>query len=213
MRFFIFFLTVVVAIVSAGRAPDKAPDLPAGWCTPVYGTATRTTAECMCRHDCRGPGCKREQGFIWYDGLTCPSPKCDCLGPAEIAVPSEENEQTASSSSSSRSSGGVKKNSKSDSGPRPASTRRSSKTEQEVPPEFHKELDESRISIASLLYFLEDNSNAIFAAFFVLIVILCVVFVGLNTSPSSSPSIPGPASVAPAIPPTDEKVKETSKSK
>ena len=40
---------VVIAAASGGRAPDKGPPLPEGWCSEAMGTATRSTGECMCR--------------------------------------------------------------------------------------------------------------------------------------------------------------------
>jgi hypothetical protein len=182
MQCSILLVDLFLVVASANRAPDEAPDLPEGWCTPIYGTATRTTAECMCRYECQGPGCKREQGFVWYSGLTCAAPKCQCLDHADTAVKQEQEkkEQPAGSSSTSSSGGGEKTNS---GGPRPASRRRSSSEEtREVPPEFHKEVDESSIFV-SALYWLEDNFNLVFAAVVVIIVITLIVFVGLLGGP------------------------------
>ena len=65
--------------VHGTRAPDIAPDLPAGWCNNKYGTPPSTTGECICKPNavCTGPGCINEQGFIFYSGVTCPS--CECV--------------------------------------------------------------------------------------------------------------------------------------
>ena len=75
-------LCVVVALQSfcgvAHSAPDVAPDLPDGWCDRIFGAPTRTTGECICKVDCEGPRCVREQGFVFYSGVNCPS--CKCVG-------------------------------------------------------------------------------------------------------------------------------------
>lgn len=86
----LLFATCLVAVsrrdgsALAMRAPDKAPDLPEGWCDKRYGTPTATTGECMCKHECEGRGCERAQGFIWYAYAKCPS--CECVPAAGAAA-------------------------------------------------------------------------------------------------------------------------------
>jgi hypothetical protein len=62
----------------AGRAPDEAPDLPAGWCNTKFGSPTRSTGECICKRYCSGKGCHREHGLEFYKYSECP--KCECVG-------------------------------------------------------------------------------------------------------------------------------------
>ena len=35
----------------------------------------------MCPQDCKGPRCRREQGFVWYSGKECPT--CQCVKKGE----------------------------------------------------------------------------------------------------------------------------------
>jgi hypothetical protein len=81
-------------LVNSGHAPDVSPQLPDGWCNIKYGTPTRSTGECICKKACKGNGCRREQGIIWYEYNKCPS--CECiplnddtlkLSPIEIVKP------------------------------------------------------------------------------------------------------------------------------
>ncbi len=76
-------LSVCIFIVTifqngyALRAPDVAPELPEGWCDARYGSATKTTGECIClTAECEGRGCEKEQGFVWYSYSKCPACRC-----------------------------------------------------------------------------------------------------------------------------------------
>lgn len=77
--FSIIALFFVTNTVSAFRAPEEAPDLPEGWCNLAFGSPTRTTGECICKFECEGKGCKRDQGYIWYAYESCPT--CQCVAP------------------------------------------------------------------------------------------------------------------------------------
>lgn len=74
MNPFLFFL---LNVAFASYAPKDAPNYPSGWCNTRYGTATRTTGECVCKYDCNGIGCQRSQGVVWYDYAKCPN--CECV--------------------------------------------------------------------------------------------------------------------------------------
>ena len=89
-------LVVYLLLIACGasRAPDVAPDLPEGWCK--NGTPTRTTGECMCPGDCSGPRCHREQGFVWYSGLKCPT--CECVKSGSGTRLEESNSNSESGS-------------------------------------------------------------------------------------------------------------------
>jgi magnesium-transporting ATPase (P-type) len=70
--FLFFFISV-----NSNRAPEKAPDLPNGWCDLRYGKPTTTTGECIClTGECEGSGCQNEQGFVWYEYKKCSNCKC-----------------------------------------------------------------------------------------------------------------------------------------
>lgn len=78
---FIFLLVTLFSFTQASRAPDTAPDYPVGWCNLEFGSPTRTTGECICKFECEGKGCKRDQGYIWYAYESCPS--CQCVARAQ----------------------------------------------------------------------------------------------------------------------------------
>ena len=72
------FAVLTLSACHAGTAPsdDKSKHYPEGWCDTQYGTPTRTTGECMCKFECEGGGCERQQGFIWYSYAKCKTCKC-----------------------------------------------------------------------------------------------------------------------------------------
>lgn len=63
-------LASVVSVAFAGRAPDKSPEIPDGFCEKPWGTMTRSTGECMChpKATCEGRNCESGQGMIWWVG-------------------------------------------------------------------------------------------------------------------------------------------------
>mmetsp|Transcript_28157 Transcript_28157/g.58695 ORF Transcript_28157/g.58695 Transcript_28157/m.58695 type:complete len:93 (+) Transcript_28157:293-571(+) len=65
--------------VESGRAPDKPPKLPEGFCPKETGTATATTGECMCnwqhKDGCVGSGCQYQMGLSFYH-YSCEDCKC-----------------------------------------------------------------------------------------------------------------------------------------
>jgi len=69
-----FFL---FAIVLSGRAPNRGPKLPEGFCE--YGDVTATTGECMChwqhKDGCVGSGCEYQMGLSFYH-YSCKDCRC-----------------------------------------------------------------------------------------------------------------------------------------
>ena len=55
---------------------DISSNYPQGWCNAL-GSPTRTTGECICKQDCYGPVCQREQGLSFYSYTKCPT--CSCV--------------------------------------------------------------------------------------------------------------------------------------
>lgn len=63
----VFLILVLPTIVWSSSSHDiDSTNFPVDWCDTRYGSPTRSTGECMCRKNCVGPRCRREQGFIWY---------------------------------------------------------------------------------------------------------------------------------------------------
>jgi len=108
-----------LTLVGASRAPDQAPDLPAGWCKG--GTPTRTTGECMCPQECRGSHCKREQGFVWYSGADCPT--CECVKQGEAASSDSGSGSSAAAAQKAPAAARANAGANAGAGPQPAAQR------------------------------------------------------------------------------------------
>ena len=67
---------------NAASATDISAAFPANWCNKNYGTATRTTGECICKVKCAGDNCVNQHGLSFYAYKNCPT--CTCL-PADKA--------------------------------------------------------------------------------------------------------------------------------
>jgi hypothetical protein len=83
--FFLLMVLCWICAVSSSRAPDKPPVLPDGWCDLRYGTPTRTTGECICKTgECEGSGCKKQEGLVFYSGVSCPHCEVDFFSSVDI---------------------------------------------------------------------------------------------------------------------------------
>lgn len=90
MKFKSFLLFLYISLYLSSRAPDKAPNLPDGWCNLKYGSPTKSTGECICKYRCVGSGCKNEHGLNWYEYKVCPTCKCVSLnGESENEIKKE----------------------------------------------------------------------------------------------------------------------------
>jgi hypothetical protein len=158
-------LFAIIAIGSASRAPDVAPDLPDGWCKGGY--PTRTTGECMCTgKECSGPRCLREQGFIWYSGVDCPTCKCVPKGDKSASIPSKPKPE----------SGGSKGSSNSNSKSKPHGTIPSNKKEERAEP---SNSDLSTSPALLIQEFIEDHSFIIFLILTIVSILSTVLCLGL----------------------------------
>lgn len=73
--------TLLITTLLHGGSPhvsttDVSSNYPQGWCNAL-GSPTRTTGECICKQDCYGPACQREQGLSFYSYTKCPT--CSCI--------------------------------------------------------------------------------------------------------------------------------------
>ena len=73
-------MLLIAMLLHCGRShvptTDVSSNFPQGWCNEL-GSPTRTTGECICKQDCTGPACQREQGLAFYSYSKCPS--CTCV--------------------------------------------------------------------------------------------------------------------------------------
>lgn len=78
----VIYAAICIQVTRCNSAPgnDISADFPDNWCDKRYGTATRTTGECICRGQCEGIGCINLQGLSFYSFKACPT--CKCNAPA-----------------------------------------------------------------------------------------------------------------------------------
>ena len=80
MKLSIYWLLFLTTLFHSGSphvsTTDVSANYPDGWCNGL-GSPTRTTGECICKQDCIGPACQREQGLAFYSYSKCPT--CICV--------------------------------------------------------------------------------------------------------------------------------------
>ena len=185
-------LVALVAVARAGMAPnaDKAADYPEGWCDARYGTPTRTTGECMCKHECEGRGCERGQGFVWYSYAKCKA--CAC-----VAAPAKTERAAAPAEPEAGDDAG-------DDDP----YGEAGYAEYQPPAE---EPDEALSLGERLFEFVDENGNAIFAVLFT-VVLLCVMVPALILNVAAAHKKAGDADAPPATPAPQKKKSDDKKS-
>ena len=77
---------------NAASETDISSSFPENWCDTRYGTATRTTGECICKSLCDGPACVNQHGLSFYAYKNCPTCTCEKPKPDTILVKQAPNE-------------------------------------------------------------------------------------------------------------------------
>lgn len=94
-----WLLIVMVALLV--MCFSQGAEIPVAWCNNRYGMRTRTTGECICKQDCVGPACRREQGMVFFSFKECPSCECIKKSAATDNADTAAGDRSTSSSSSS----------------------------------------------------------------------------------------------------------------
>ena len=164
-------LLICVSLLLCGifgnRAPDKAPDLPEGWCK--NGAPTKTTGECICSalgRVCEGSRCIDEQGFSFYSGVTCPD--CKCVKRVKVEETAPRQGSIGDSASPDEMMG--KQRTRIHSSP--------------PPPDNTEEEEDNRFSLGE---FIEDYGNAVIGIVFLLFIIITLVVTLMMTSNNVPP--------------------------
>jgi len=165
----------------SGFAPDVAPDLPEGWCNLVYGTPTRTTGECICKQECEGKGCHRQQGFIFYSYSECPT--CQCVAGSKkpkVKVNTDKGEVSDNSEKTADEEAAIPRAPK-------ISKVKSFSAKEYTYHDADSEVGEEKDILFSMHEFVEDNGKYFIAGIVSLLVLLVVIATMYTSSSKDTP--------------------------